>query len=368
MPAAQALDILLEKGLRSPKTLTLAITGACNLKCVHCWVEAGPTASAAQVPTPTLFRLIEEFAALGGEGLRLTGGEPLCHPAWLELLQLAKTLGLRDLSLQTNAMLLHDDDAAALRDLDFPGLSIQISLDGAEAATHDLIRGKGAFRKALAGIRRLADRGLARRIAIFFTEMRHNLQELPAVLELAEGLGVGSLTTGALVLCGRAAEKNPAAPPGLDQYQRLLDRFEADPDFRARYARLGIMAPLEWLVKEAPPARGCAFVENPYLSSSGILYPCVLCHANDFAVTGVLDKHLSAAFAEGAPLWSSLGQASRSRAARIAECRACPERPTCAGGCPGRAWGSCGDLMAADDRCELRRAIYRRKKALRPRW
>ena len=164
----EAITILRRKGLHPPKTLTLAITGTCNLTCAHCWVEAGKPSSAPHVPEKTLRRLVEEFAALDGEGIRLTGGEPLCHPGWLKLMQYARAIGLQGISLQTNGMLFTDDHVAALRELDFPGLSIQISLDGAAASTHDLVRGDGSFRRVMEGIRRLAREGLAGRITIFF--------------------------------------------------------------------------------------------------------------------------------------------------------------------------------------------------------
>ena len=105
---------------------------------------------------------------------------------------------------------------------------------------------------------------------------------------------------------------------------------------------------------------GCTFIENPYLTPSGRLYPCLMCHADEFSVTGVFEKGLAAALAEGAPLWASLLRISRSRGEEIPECRDCRGRLSCAGGCMGRAWGSCGNLLAADDRCEVRRAIYQR--------
>lgn len=358
--------ILTRAGLRPPKTLTLAITGACNLACRHCWVEAGAAASAAHVPERTLRRLIEEFAALGGEGVRLTGGEPLCHPAWLGLLRLARAVGLRDVSLQTNGMLFREEEVAALRELDFPGLSIQISLDGATASTHDLVRGEGAFQEVLDGLRRLVRGGLAPRLTLFFTEMRHNLEEIPAVLELATDLGIGSVVTGTLVRGGRAAEGSLVSAPTPEQYLRLLDRYDAEPRFRELYEKIGKVAALEWRAAETPRTECCTFVENPYLTPAGRLHPCVLCHADTFAVAGVFAKGLAGAFAEGAPLWSSLLQISRGRADALATCRDCPGGMVCAGGCMGRAWGSCGDLRAADDRCETRRTIYHRKQAHRP--
>jgi radical SAM protein with 4Fe4S-binding SPASM domain len=361
MSPSDTADILKHAGLRPPRTLSLAITGACNLKCLHCWVEAGLSTSAAHVPEGTLRRLIEEFAVIGGEGIRFTGGEPLCHPGWLDLLRFARGTGFKSVSLQTNGMLFKDEYIAALRELDFPGLSIQISLDGAKASTHDLVRGKGAFTRVLDGIRRLVAGGLAQRITMFFTEMRHNLEEIPAVLELADGLGIGSVVTGALVLCGRAAEEPLLAPPGPDQYLRMLDRFDTDPRFHELYEKIGKVATLEWRAEGSPRAECCTFVENPYLTPAGMLYPCLLCHTDNFAVAGVFAKSLAAAFAEGAHLWSTLLQISSSRASALEECRECPGRLTCAGGCMGRAWGSCGDLLAADDRCKLRKTIYQRK-------
>jgi radical SAM protein with 4Fe4S-binding SPASM domain len=305
--------------------------------------------------------MVEGFALLGGEGIRFTGGEPLCHPDWLDLVRLARFLGYGEVSLQTNGMLFTERHAAVLAEHDFPGLKIQISLDGASAQSHDLVRGAGAFDIAVAGIGRLVRAGLGPRLSVFFTEMRHNLNEIPALFELCEDLGVASVATGSLVRCGRAAEGAAVGPAALHQYQRLLDHYEADPQFRALYAKCGTVAPLEWVRPDEHGSTGCTFVENPYLTPLGTLYPCLMCHVDAYAVSAVHQKGLPTAFAEGAPLWSSLLQLSRRRARSIPQCQVCPEARTCAGGCMGRAWGGGGDLMAADDRCELRRAIGRRK-------
>ncbi len=359
MTPSHAISILDHARLNPPKILTLAITGICNLFCAHCWVDAGARSSAPHVPTHTVMRLIEEFAAMGGDGIRITGGEPLCHPEWLNLLRYARTTGFRRVMLQTNGILLTDAHVQALRELDFPGLSIQISLDGAKAPTHDLVRGTGTFAGALSAIRRLAEAGLAPRIAIAFTEMRHNLEEVPALLKLAADLGVGSVITGTLVTGGRADRNSRCTPPRPEQYLRLLDRYDADMQFRRNYDSLGTMAALEWRREDTRREQCCTFAENPYLTPDGRLYPCLLCHTDAYAVTGVFEKGLAAAFAEGAPLWTSLLRVSRRRADAIAACRECPAKTACKGGCMGRAWGSCGDLLATDDRCEVRQAIHR---------
>jgi radical SAM protein with 4Fe4S-binding SPASM domain len=101
-------------------------------------------------------------------------------------------------------------------------------------------------------------------------------------------------------------------------------------------------------------------VENPYISSAGVLFPCVLCHAEDYAVHGLFEKSLDKAFEEGAPLWSRLQKISAERLAANEECITCPGADACAGGCMGRAWASCREFMAPDDRCSLRKSVYHR--------
>lgn len=349
-----------QAGLYPPVMLTLAITGACNLACSHCWVKAGGETFHPHVPLQAIRRLVQEFAAIGGEGVRITGGEPLCHPHWLEIVQYACSLGFKSVTLQTNAMLVRDEHLAALRELDFPGFALQISLDGASARSHDRVRGDGAFDVALQGIVRLVQAGLAGRISIFFTEMRHNLAEIPELLGLADEMGISSVSTGSMVLCGRASESSLLAPPEPEQYLELLERYDSDARFRELYGKIGNVAALEWRAGDALRRDCCTFIENPYVTPTGRLYPCLLCHTDEFSVTGLFEKGLSAALAEGTPLWSSLHRVSRSRGADIPECRDCPGRLSCAGGCMGRAWGSCGDLAAPDDRCAVRRAVYQR--------
>jgi radical SAM protein with 4Fe4S-binding SPASM domain len=302
--------------------------------------------------------MVKEFAAIGGTGIRITGGEPLCHPHWLDIVRFSSAQGFETVTLQTNAMLLTDEHLAILCELDFPGFSLQISLDGATAQAHDLVRGEGSYRHVVQRVKKLVQAGLGGKVSLFFTEMRHNLEEIPELLDVAASIGVGSVVTGAIVLCGRAAVTSSLAPADVGQYLRLLARYDNDEHFRDLYARIGTVAALEWRRGDAVRQESCTFLENPYLTSSGRLYPCLLCHCDAFSVSGVLENGLAASFVDGVPLWSSLLRISRSRAATLAQCQTCPGASACAGGCMGRTWGSCGSLLAADDRCAVRRAVY----------
>jgi len=351
--------ILQQSGLHHPVVLTLSITDCCNLECHHCFVDAGRSPCHGNVNAAVLRRLVREFAAIGGTGVRITGGEPLCHPEWLELIRLAREVNLESISLQTNGILLSDGDVAALHDMDFPGLSIQVSLDGASAESHDLVRGKGAFIGALDGIQRLVQGGLADRVALHFTEMRHNLHEFPALLELAESISIREVVAGTVVPFGRARDDQSILPPEPEQYMALLNRYETDQEFQKRYSRIGTAAVLEWNLN-SPRSECCTFVENPYITPDGKLYPCVLCHSESFSVSDVFEKSLEAAFVEGVLLWSGLQEISNARSSAIKDCMECPGKDACAGGCMGRAWASCGEFMFPDDRCRVRKSVYLR--------
>jgi radical SAM protein with 4Fe4S-binding SPASM domain len=349
-------------GLSFPETLTLAITNACNLNCSHCWVEASPSSTPAHAPSKSLRQIIGEFSQLGGTGLRLTGGEPLLHPDGLKILTFARSLNFSALYLQTNGNLINEMHAAALRDMDFHGLHIQISLDGACAASHDRVRGTGAFAGAMAGLKRLINAGLGPRLSLFFTEMRHNLAEIPNLLKLADDLGITSVVTGTLVNCGRADGDSIVSPAEISQYLHLLEHYNSDARVQDLYRKIGTCAPIEW--QRGAPAQepGCSFAKTPYLTAHGMLYPCLMCHAEQYTVAEVFNKGLTTALLEGIPRWATLQEISQQRVDRIPQCRICTDRDRCGAGCLGRTLGSGGDLFSVEDRCALRRAIHQYRK------
>jgi MoaA/NifB/PqqE/SkfB family radical SAM enzyme len=79
---------------------------------------------------------------------------------------------------------------------------VQISVDGATAATHERVRPGSSFRAATAAIRRLAARGLAPQLV--FVPTRWNLGEATATYDLAVELGCSAFVTGPLMRIGRA--------------------------------------------------------------------------------------------------------------------------------------------------------------------
>ena len=364
----EVLDAITRAGLRSPRSVTLMITGGCNLSCLHCWPESRSCGTASPVPTDTLKRLIGEFALVGVEAVCLTGGEPLTHPEWFEILYFScRQTGFKKVSFQTNATLLNETDIKAIQSINFEGLSVQVSLEGATPQTHDRVRGSGSFERAFQGLKLLAEGGLGKQTQVAFTEMEHNFTELPLLLEMVDVLGIGRLVSGTLVMGGRATQTDQLAPPTPSQYRDLLDLFHSDTQFRSRYKKIGNIAALEWLTgRSYPTSESCICIETPYINADGEMYPCLMLPIEKYGVQGVHHRPLEEVLTEGALLWAELPELNLRRSVELEACKECTGKVHCAGGCMGRAYAATGDFMSVEDRCALRKSVYLWKAPQKP--
>lgn len=348
-------------GLQPPEMLTLMITGRCNLQCLHCWLDCRPNGAAAPVPVNVACGIIGDFTRLGGTGLSLTGGEVLTHPDWLEILAFAcRRPALKEVCLQTNAMLVNRHMAAELNALSSVKLSIQISMDGASAESHDLVRGKGSFDLTLRGLDYLLDAGMGPRIRVAFTEMAHNIAEIGRLMKRLETFGIRQLVSATLVKGGRAGRTNRLALPTPSQYAEIVNRYRSDAAFSTLYNKMGNIAAIEWYKGRSIPAkRVCSCIKTPFVTAEGRMYPCVMLLAEKYGISGLHQRPMSDAVLATLPLWAELPVIERNRRKALESCRGCPGEAHCLGGCMGRAYAACGDLMSVEDRCTLRKAVYR---------
>jgi SynChlorMet cassette radical SAM/SPASM protein ScmF len=168
------------------------LTEGCNLRCRHCWIAPKYQSEGNSYPTLDLdlFKsIIEQAKPLGLTRVKLTGGEPLLHPEIKEILEYILTEDL-SLAVETNGVLGTPELAQKIAACKDPCVSV--SLDGADAKTHELIRGvDGCFDSALRGIRNLVEVGLSPQVIM--TIMRHNKEQIEPMVRVAENLGAGSV-------------------------------------------------------------------------------------------------------------------------------------------------------------------------------
>ncbi|PYX22378.1 MAG: radical SAM/SPASM domain-containing protein [Acidobacteria bacterium] len=197
------------------------VTKGCNLRCIHCRATATELSSPTDLPTRTALNIIEQIAAAANPILVLSGGEPLYRSDIFQLARYGTDKGLR-VALATNGTLVTKDVARMIVDAGVRRVSI--SLDGADALTHDSFRGiPGAFEAAVRGLQNLKALGMS--VQINMTIARHNAHQLPDVLQLARNLGADALHTFLLVPvgCGVDIAAEQMVPP--EEYERMLNWF-----------------------------------------------------------------------------------------------------------------------------------------------
>lgn len=179
------------------------LTKGCNLACRHCWLapKFDPTGNRyPSLPVELFETAIQEAKPLGLKGVKLTGGEPLLHPQFKELLEIVRREDL-SLNIETNGVLCTPaiaKEIAKSSDQRF----VSVSIDGADHETHELVRGvAGSFELAKDAVRNLAAVDTPPQVIISL--MQCNAHQVDEIVRLAENLGASSVKFNIIQPTGR---------------------------------------------------------------------------------------------------------------------------------------------------------------------
>jgi GTP 3',8-cyclase len=130
--------------------LRISLTDKCNMRCVYCMSEEmifQPTEEL--MTTPEIMRLVNLFARLGIDKIRLTGGEPSIHPDLIPIVRGIRAAGITRISMTTNGLRLADL-SQPLKDA---GLErVNVSVDTLDPERFHRVTRWGHLDKVLAGI------------------------------------------------------------------------------------------------------------------------------------------------------------------------------------------------------------------------
>lgn len=203
----------------APRLIFWETTAGCNLQCIHCRrITVADQLLPQDLNTSEAFAMIDQLASLGKLILVLSGGEPLFRPDIFDIARYATEAGLI-VALATNGTLITPVVAAQIKDSGIKRVSI--SFDGADAQTHDIFRGTGAFDKAIAGMEHLRSSSVPYQINT--TVARHNAHQMPETLALAKRLGAVALHLFLLVPVGCGVEIAEDQQITSDEYERVLN-------------------------------------------------------------------------------------------------------------------------------------------------
>lgn len=241
-------------------TVMAGVTYRCQCGCPHCGTRPYADPSKTELTEEELLGLARRAAALGAGGLYLFGGEPLLFPGLTRLVKEASRLGLV-CTIDTNGLLLDAEKAAELKaaGLDRAG----ISLDSAEEAEHDRLRGcPGAYRAALAAVKHCREAGVEVCVSTYATRESLRSGGLDGVIALARSLGVRTRVMSPL-RAGRWKDRGDV-PFGEEEIALLRSRLGPDVYWESVFTSS----------PGAPFHCGCSARTHFYVSPYGEVQPC----------------------------------------------------------------------------------------------
>jgi len=363
------------QALKAPFSVVWSLSYRCNLRCMHCYQNAGQP-STDELSLDEQLNIVDQIAHAGVSMVVLSGGEPLANPNLEFLIERIRKHKMA-ISIDSNGVLVDKKIVEYLKRVGVT--SIELSLDGAEAQSHDRFRGlDGAFNKTLDAVEMCAEAGIFTTVATTATRLNHtNGRKLIA---LAKSRGANRIVFFDLIPTGRGKDIQNLrlTPKELTDLMSLV-RQESSKGIEVftELPQFGVYSSIEKgeTVSVRPETVlslnrftvssffDCAGRDNiykklaPYLGGcpAGRLYcniqpngdvtPCMF--MPDHPVAGNLREQ---SFEE---IWESeTFRALRDRTLLKGKCRECMYRVVC-GGCRAKAAAYSEDWLASDPTCPI---------------
>ena len=339
-----------------------SITGACNLRCRHCFMSA-PHAKHGSPTREQLLSIVDQLAACGVFSVGITGGEPLIREDLWEVIDALSEREIGVSAIYTNGWLV---DEALLDRLEERGMrpSFQLSFDG--IGWHDFLRGvPGAEQRALGAIRLLRDRGFG--VSVSMCVHRENRDRLAESVRLLASLGVRGVKCGAMMELGEWASPEVSGlqltrQEELEMIEAYIPQYFADDapvDIMLGDAFMYTLGDDKWRiynVRRVPQeneamAPSCGVLTNSfYIGADGMVAPCMGMCDTDYAgnFPNLFETPLREILRE-----SKLTRLSSATVADVRDrnpkCRTCAFVDRCTGGCRQSVLAATDDYYGIDE-------------------
>ncbi|MDO8092353.1 MAG: radical SAM protein [Candidatus Brocadiales bacterium] len=331
-------------------------TAGCNLECIHCRrLDVSKEIAKDDLTTEESFAFIDSLAETQRPILVLSGGEPLFRPDIFEIARHAIECGLT-VALATNGTLI--DERLAKKIFDTRIQRVSISIDGADAKTHDNFRKlPGSFEMAIRGINHLTRLGME--VQINCTIAKHNVEQLKDLYELALRLNAVAMHIFMLVPvgCGVQIAEDQMLP--AQKYEESLNLFydlsknakiQTKATCAPHYFRIMRQRAKQEGITVSPTTHGMAAMTKGCLAGTAV---CFVSHKGEVFPCGYLPVNAgnvkTQSFAE---IWNDSKVFHNLRNADLLEgkCGICEYKKVCEG-CRARAFYQSGNYLAEEPYC-----------------
>lgn len=325
-----------------PIAMLAELTHVCPLACPYCSNPLDLTKRSAELDTETWSRVFREAADLGVLQIHLSGGEPASRRDLVELVVAARDAGLYT-NLITSGIGLNEDK---LSQLDEVGLDhIQLSLQGITAELADHIGGyKGGFERKMYVAERIAAVGFP--LTLNAVMHRHNLDDLPATIALAERLGARRVEVACVQFHGWAEANRGQLQPTADQVRAAKATVDDERERLKGQIVIDFVAP-DWFADFPKACMGGWGSTGLNVTPAGDVLPC---HAAgsipSLTFANVTDQSLAKIWYEDAAF-----NAFRGTDWMPELCQTCERRDIDFGGCRCQAMAVLGDASTTDPVC-----------------
>jgi len=317
-----------------PEYIVWVFTAKCNLNCLHCYTYR--FRSLRELSLHDKLRVARDIGETGVDYVNLTGGEPLIHPHFSQVLKELHDHGVEK-SIVTNATVIRDD----IVDLLYKTETYVFATIEGPREVHDKIRGAGSYDLAIRGLRILRERISGLGVVATVNKLNYNV--VYKVVDIAAGFDVDELALLPVMPSGRALETRV--------YVSTREYLEAIENTWVRTREYGLKL-AAWCTPWAPLLRKdigfwfCREMSGMDIDPEGNV---LLCDVLDFRITSIRNKSIVEVFNEfrNHPLVKEV----RSPPKLPETCLKCSISTGCRGGCFARAYMLKNNLNAGDPLC-----------------
>lgn len=345
-------------------SLSWMVTGKCNYNCLHCFNAADNNRLQSEFTWEECVRLMDEAQSCGINAITLTGGEPMLHPRFLDIVRGIHARGMYVREINTNGYFLTKEILEEMAAVGCRPL-IKISFDG--IGHHDWLRNrKGAEQDALRAMKLCIDCGFDAKAQT--NVHRLNVDTILPTAELLDGMGVSEMRIIRTSEAPRWVENAGDACLGLTEYYDRMLEFAESYSQKPHQMEIDIwqfltLYPKPKLYRPRPVECGCGEYRDSLpvcrgnrgmvaVQANGELVPC-------HQLSGYYEKHGARSLGnvktdglqkllQNGPYLDEVCTTLGTLKEKNEKCRDCAYFPYCAGGCRAIALALTGDKLASD--------------------